>query len=268
MTADAGQKAARPHDELIRELLDSRVPKSEREHAAAREIERLREKVERFKSMTEATMGIGSGDGNLFVHGDYESIKAAQAVVLERDALRTEVAEWKRVASAQAELHGEAEDENERLRAGIEALATVLVDEWKRVAAARSEAEDENERLRAEVREAREFRDKLVKAIGNEQLRAFIEKYGEPVPLTNRVQAAEARADKLQAEVERSERYAEQSERERLWAEERAERLADALRLAEEHINALTPEWYSAGQRVLTEIRAALAQENRNDRRG
>lgn len=87
------------------------------------------------------------------------------------------------------------------------------------------------EALRAEVREAREFRDKLVKAIGNEQLRAFIEKYGEPVPLTNRVQAAEARANKLQAEVERSERYAEQSERERLWAEERAERLAEALAL-------------------------------------
>ena len=38
-------KQARPHDELIRELLDSRLPKSEREHAAAREIERLREKV-------------------------------------------------------------------------------------------------------------------------------------------------------------------------------------------------------------------------------
>ena len=33
---------ARPHDELIRELLDPRIPKSEREHAAAREIERLR----------------------------------------------------------------------------------------------------------------------------------------------------------------------------------------------------------------------------------
>lgn len=51
-------------------------------------------------------------------------------------------------------------------------------------------------------------------------------------------------------------------------AEARAARLAEVLRLAEEHINAITPEWYSAGQRVLTEIRAALAQENRNDRRG
>lgn len=36
-------KQARPHDELIAELLDSRRAKTEREHAAAREIERLRD---------------------------------------------------------------------------------------------------------------------------------------------------------------------------------------------------------------------------------
>ena len=35
-------KQARPHSELIAQLLDSRIPKTEREHAAAREIERLR----------------------------------------------------------------------------------------------------------------------------------------------------------------------------------------------------------------------------------
>jgi len=43
------------------------------------------------------------------------------------------------------------------------------------------------------------------------------------------------------------------------------ERLAEALRRAEEHINVLTHEWYSAGQRVLAEIRAALAKESGND---
>ena len=41
---------ARPHDELIRELLDSGIPKSEREHAAAREIEALRAEVERLRA--------------------------------------------------------------------------------------------------------------------------------------------------------------------------------------------------------------------------
>ncbi len=89
------------------------------------------------------------------------------------------------------------------------------------------------DKLEDELREAREFRDKMANAIGNDQLRRFIEKHGEPVPLTIRMQAAEARA----------------------------ERLEEALRLAEEHINAITPEWYSAGQRVLAEIRAALEQE-------
>ena len=73
--------------------------------------------------------------------------------------------------------------------------------------------------------------------------------------------AQEAEIEALRAEVERSERYAEQSERERLWVEARAERLAEALRLAEEHLNDITPEWYSAGQRVLAKIRAALKQE-------
>lgn len=34
-------KQATPHETLLAELLDSRVPKSEREHAAKREIERL-----------------------------------------------------------------------------------------------------------------------------------------------------------------------------------------------------------------------------------
>jgi len=46
---------------------------------AVREIEALRAEVERLKSMTAVTMGIGRGDGKLFVHGDYDSIKVAQS---------------------------------------------------------------------------------------------------------------------------------------------------------------------------------------------
>ena len=48
------EKAATPHNELIAQLLDSRVPKSEREHAAAREIERLREQL-RLATVDQAT---------------------------------------------------------------------------------------------------------------------------------------------------------------------------------------------------------------------
>lgn len=39
--SDTRGKAARPHAELLAEIMDSRIPKTEREHAAAREIERL-----------------------------------------------------------------------------------------------------------------------------------------------------------------------------------------------------------------------------------
>ena len=48
------EKAATPHNELIAQLLDSRLPKNEREHAAAREIERLRREVEEWRSFAEA----------------------------------------------------------------------------------------------------------------------------------------------------------------------------------------------------------------------
>lgn len=47
--------AATPHAALIAELLDSRVAKTEREHAAAREIERLREVLPVKKGETEMT---------------------------------------------------------------------------------------------------------------------------------------------------------------------------------------------------------------------
>ena len=48
------------------------------------------------KAESRCTMGVGDGAGKLFVHGDYDSIKAAQNIVLERDrykALAGELAE-------------------------------------------------------------------------------------------------------------------------------------------------------------------------------
>lgn len=47
------------------------------------ENERLREKVG-------VTMGVGSGGGNSFVHGDYDSIKVLQGKLLEVERLRSE----------------------------------------------------------------------------------------------------------------------------------------------------------------------------------
>lgn len=51
------------------------------------EVKTLQAEVERLKSMTAVTMGIGSGDGNLFIHGDYDSIKAAQALVFRAERM-------------------------------------------------------------------------------------------------------------------------------------------------------------------------------------
>lgn len=41
---NAAKKAA-PHEQLIDELRDSRIPKTEREHAAAREIEKNQDRI-------------------------------------------------------------------------------------------------------------------------------------------------------------------------------------------------------------------------------
>ena len=47
-------KQATPHALLLAELLDSRIPKSEREHAAKREIERLRAERDELRGLIDA----------------------------------------------------------------------------------------------------------------------------------------------------------------------------------------------------------------------
>lgn len=43
------------------------------------------------KKDNSCTLGVGEGSGRLFVHGDYESIKATQKIILERDALKAKL---------------------------------------------------------------------------------------------------------------------------------------------------------------------------------
>ncbi|WP_459378619.1 hypothetical protein [Serratia sp. ser-z] len=50
------------------------------------------QRIAELEAKTAMTMGVGSGNGNLFVHGDYDSIKAAQAIVLENESLRAKLA--------------------------------------------------------------------------------------------------------------------------------------------------------------------------------
>lgn len=59
---------------------------------AGRVVELERQLAE-AKVKTEVTVGVGSGDGQLFVHGDYESVKAVQAKLLELESLRRQLAE-------------------------------------------------------------------------------------------------------------------------------------------------------------------------------
>ncbi len=51
-----------------------------------------KKRIAELEAKTAMTMGVGSGNGNLFVHGDYDSIKAAQAIVLENESLRAKLA--------------------------------------------------------------------------------------------------------------------------------------------------------------------------------
>ena len=69
--------------------------------ALEREIDELRSQI---LKATSSMMGVGDGDGNLFVYGDYDSIKAVQAIVLERDALKAEIEKEKAKAHKAQEV--------------------------------------------------------------------------------------------------------------------------------------------------------------------
>lgn len=80
--------------------------------------------IEALRAKTAVTMGVGAGDGSLFVHGDHESIKAAQAIVLQRDALRAEV-QFLRSHRPIASKLAEAEDALRHVKEKLEFVARV-----------------------------------------------------------------------------------------------------------------------------------------------
>ena len=51
-----------------------------------------RQRIATLEAKTSMTMGVGDGNGTLFVHGDYDSIKAVQRIVLENEELRAKLA--------------------------------------------------------------------------------------------------------------------------------------------------------------------------------
>lgn len=86
-------------DDLL-EAANKRITELEEEFAfimgqndgMVRELEAKDKRIAELEAKTAMTMGVGSGNGNLFVHGDYDSIKAAQAIVLENESLRAKLA--------------------------------------------------------------------------------------------------------------------------------------------------------------------------------
>jgi len=62
-------------------------------HEALEAISALEGENRRLRSEVQHVMGVGDGSGQLFVHGDYESIKAAQAIVDRCESLSRRVAE-------------------------------------------------------------------------------------------------------------------------------------------------------------------------------
>ena len=79
-----------------------------RERLAAAERER-----DELRLKTAMTLGVGEGSGQLFVHGDYESIKACQRIIFEREAF------WKKLDAMEIER----DEANESARQAIERIA-------------------------------------------------------------------------------------------------------------------------------------------------
>ena len=75
------------------------------------ELEAVKAERDALKSKLEAmncTVGVGDGAGNLFVHGDYDSVKAVQGIIIERDALKDRVGQacaWAHNPEANAGLY-------------------------------------------------------------------------------------------------------------------------------------------------------------------
>lgn len=79
-----------PHEAYISEQYDGEYVLFSDAH---QQIEAANSEIAALKSKDiSCTLGVGDGSGRLFVHGDYDSIKATQKIIIERDALKGEQA--------------------------------------------------------------------------------------------------------------------------------------------------------------------------------
>lgn len=74
----------------LEEFARGAIAKVDELHA---QLTALKEENEKLRIKTSVSLGVGDGQGNLFVHGDYDSIKTVQAKIFELEKLRAKVAE-------------------------------------------------------------------------------------------------------------------------------------------------------------------------------
>lgn len=107
-------KQSTPHDVLIGELLDSRIPKNEREWAAAREIEELRLELKILAKEVERLWPFEAQQAELNVAKAFHNVAVTQ-----RDAA------WREVENLKAE--------NKNLQTNIEKLQNIMkhdIQDW------------------------------------------------------------------------------------------------------------------------------------------
>jgi len=108
--------------ELVRERNEYKRQRDE----ANRAVVTLNAECNSLRDKMAVTMGVGDGSGQLFVHGDYESIKAAQRILDERSALAKELDEARGVImdsdcdSPSAVLLNELREQHAALRLSAE----------------------------------------------------------------------------------------------------------------------------------------------------
>ena len=102
------------------------------------------DEIERLRAMTAASMGVGDGNGQLFVHGDYASIKAAQEIVFrmeraeaERDALRADAERYRWLRANNYGGRSERDTEVERLVDALRRVCEAGDEHWENVRQAR-----------------------------------------------------------------------------------------------------------------------------------
>lgn len=87
--------------------------------------------IDELRAKTAATCGVGDGSGQLFVHGDYDSIKQVQHLIFEVERLRKEVSVQRAGADAWKLKHDQMKADRAACWAEFKALVKSSMDNEK-----------------------------------------------------------------------------------------------------------------------------------------